>query len=405
MRLLLLLMFLQLTMATINAASPPQTDQPGSQPDILVWTQYSGPSLDWLERQLGSFADATGHTVNIERYTLGELRKNAVVAEEGTRVADLLVGIPHDELAELVDLGLLADVSDYATAEYLADLPAEASTAFTYGSELLGLPLTLEGPALIVNTALVPAAPGSYDEFLETAVRLQRGNNAGFMYDFGNFYFSWAWFRSSGASIFSQAAGRGVRLELSSDAGVQGALALQELRFGRSLIPQGTDYQTAHELFAAGRLAFTYNGPWAVSHYFASGVPLTVMPMPPLLEGNPFSGFMSVQGVLISSSARDLLASANAAKWLVRSAAQLELARSAGRIPASIAAVDSLVDDQILYGFGLALRNSQAVPVNPEMTAVWQPMGRFLQQLDSRVHSAEQLRQLLQQAEREISGN
>lgn len=138
-----------------------------------------------------------------------------------------------------------------------------------------------------------------------------------------------------------------------------------------------------------------FDGPWAVAAYFEAGVPLTVMPLPELLPGVPFSGFMTVTGVLVTEEARDRTVAANVAKWLVRSDAQLQLARQAGRIPASIRAADSLDDDDLLHGFGLALRYADAVPVGPLMAASWQPFGRLLQELDESLLSDDQLRELL----------
>ena len=397
------LSLLSLLVLAVSAAQaePPETPEP----ELLVWTSYTGPSLEWLETELSSFATATGHSFEIRTMTLGELRQNTVLAESDTRVADLLVGVPHDEMAELVELGLLADVSSYATQDYLSDLPQEAAAAFRHGRELLGLPLTLEGPALVVNTDLVTRLPTTYEEFLESAGRANRGLNRGLGLDIGNFYFAWAWLRSSGAMLFATDDSGRLTPALASDEAVAGALALQDLRFGRSLLPEDVSYEAAHELFSEGRLAYIYNGPWAVARYFEAGVPLTIMPVPPLVPGRPFSGFMSVQGVLVASRAADPLASANAAKWLVRSAAQLRLATGAGRIPASIAAVDELEADPVLHGYGIALRHAQAVPTVPLMAAVWQPMGRFLQELSSGVHTPQQLRSQLEQAGAEIAAD
>ena len=181
------------------------TDPADPEADVLVWTAWSGPSLSWLESQLNTFGKAGGLSIAIDSgFTLGELRKETVLAGEDVRVADVLVGVPHDQIQELVDAGLLADVSAYATADYLADLPEQASLAFRYGDALLGLPLTLEGPALLVNTRLVARLPETYDSFVRSALALeQRPGSHGFRFDFSNFYFAWAWLGSHGAELFT----------------------------------------------------------------------------------------------------------------------------------------------------------------------------------------------------------
>ncbi len=408
-RLLLCLLPLILTFTSVAnenlswVGNPRET--PDQEPDVLVWTAWTGPSLDWLEDQLGTYGKIGGLSIAVGQFTLGELRKEAVQAADDARIADVLVGVPHDQLAELVAAGLLADVGAYATAEYLADLPDQASGAFVHDSVLLGLPLTLEGPALLVNTALVPDLPLSYAEFIENARTLQRRPGSdGFRFDFGNIYFSWAWLGSHGASLLP--AGQTTDIPgLAGPAGLAGAQALQDLRFEFALIPQNTSYESARDAFASGTLGYIYDGPWAVAGYFAAGVPLTVMPVPAIEPGRAVAGLMTVQGVLVTSGSPSHTAAANTAKWLVRSAAQRELAANAGRIPASIQAVDALASDEILHGFGVALRNAVAVPTDARMARAWPALGRFLQRLDAAPLSAEQILDLLRESVEEIQGN
>ena len=365
---------------------------PDTRSDVLVWTTYGGASLEWLESELETFGRASALTVEITHFTLGELRRQVVLAEETGRVADVLVGVPHDDIDELVDAGLLLDVGGYATSDYLTDLPASASGAFNRNGQLLGLPLTLDGPALIVNTDLVTELPQTYTDFISSAQELNTGVNSGFGFDFGNFYFVYAWFRGHGASLYQ---GDPPAVALNSVAGVSAAAELQRLRFESGLIDQGTDYEQAHDLFASGRLAYTFNGPWAVTRYFEAGLPITVMPMPTVESGRPFSGFMTVYGVLVTTDTGNRTDAANVAKWLVRSEAQLRLANHAGRIPSSVRAVAALADDPILYGVGRALRHAEAIPTHESMPELWQPLGRFLKQLDEQAFTADQLAELL----------
>lgn len=371
----------------------------GAHSDVLVWTTYGGESLDWLAVELEAFARASSLSIEIEQFTLGELRRQVVLAEDGGRVADVLVGVPHDDIEELVEADLLLDAASYATNDYLMDLPESASGAFNRDGQLLGLPLTLDGPALIVNADLVAELPRTYADFIASAQALDRGATEGFTFDFGNFYFAYAWFRGHGADLFQ---GDPPEPAINSDAAVRAATELQRLRFDLELIEQGTDYGRAHELFASGRLAYTFNGPWAVTRYFESGIPITIMPVPPVEAGTPFSGFMTVYGVLITAGTDSRTDAANVAKWLVRSEAQLRLANQAGRIPSSIRAVAALENDPILYGFGRALRHAEATPTHGSMADLWQPLGRFLQQLDAGPLTPGQIGELLDQVVLEV---
>lgn len=365
---------------------------PEAEADVLVWTAYTGPSLDWLQAELDVFGRASGISIAIEQYTLGELRRHVVLADDDGTVPDVLVGIPHDDIDELVEGNLLLDMSSYATADYLKDLPESASSAFMRNERLVGLALTLDGPALIVNTDLVTRLPRTYGELLGGAARNAGTDVQGIAFDVSNYYFAHAWFRGHGASVFGPG---GEEPALNSPEAVRAAQALQALRFDAGIMEAGMNYSRADELFATGRLMYTFNGPWSLTRYFQAGINVAVMPMPEVVPGIPFAGFMTVYGVLIPAGTENRTAAANVSKWLVRPEAQVRLAEQAGRIPSSIRAVGELEHDIILHGFGMALRHAEATPTTELMALLWQPLGRLLNQLDSAPMSASEIGELL----------
>src|SRR5690606_27889703 len=134
----------------------------------------------------------------------------------------------------------------------------------------------------------------------------------------------------------------------------------------------------ANGLFVDGALAMIYTGPWSISQYRDAGLDISVVPVPPLADGTPFSGFMGVQGALVNEFSDMKVEAANFAKWLTRSDAQVSLARRSGRIPASVSALETVADDPIIAGFGAALLNAEPMPTIPEMGAVWNPMANAL---------------------------
>src|SRR5690606_31541568 len=145
-----------------------------------------------------------------------------------------------------------------------------------------------------------------------------------------------------------------------------------------------------------------YTGPWSISTYQGAGLDVSVHPIPPLADGTPFSGFMGVQGVLVNQFSTMKVEAANFAKWLSRRDAQISMARLSGRIPASVSALEVVVDDPIIAGFGEALMPSEPMPNIPEMGAVWTPMGNALAVLSD--DPAANVTDLLEQAVRQIKG-
>ncbi|HET8985005.1 MAG TPA: maltose ABC transporter substrate-binding protein [Trueperaceae bacterium] len=348
---------------------------------LTVWTTFQDQSLDWLRAEAASFTQGFGIEVNIVRLDVNELKQQALLSAPQGEAGDVFVGVPHDQIGEMAVGGVLADMTSYATASYLADLSEQARLGYTVNGRLFGLPMFVEGPALVVNNDLVPNLPATYEATMELAQQLTTADTFGFMHDINNFYFSYGWIHTYGGYVFGRdASGSLVPTDvgLDNEGAVAGAQALKDLRFAYGLIPAGTSFDVANGLFVDGALAMIYTGPWSISQYRDAGLDVSVMPVPPLANGTPFSGFMGVQGALVNQFSNLKVESANFAKWLTRSSAQVSLARLSGRIPASVSALSEVTDDPIIAGFGAALLNAEPMPNIPEMGAVWSPVGNAL---------------------------
>ncbi len=372
---------------------------------LTVWTTFQDQTLDWLRDEAGSFTSAFDVPVDIVRLDVNELKQQALLSAPQGEAGDLFVGVPHDQMAEMAVGGILADMTSYATGPYLADLGSQARLAYTFAGKLFGLPMFVEGPALIVNTDLVKQMPATYEDVVAAAQAITTADTFGFMFDINNFYFSYGWLHTYGGYVFGRDANGSLvpsDIGLDNEGAIAGAQALKDLRFGSELIPSGTNYDVANGLFVDGALGMMYNGPWAISQYKDAGINLKVVPMPPLADGTVWSGFMGVQGVLLNQFSDHKVDAANFAKWLTRKDAQVSMARLSGRIPASTTALAAVQDDPVIAGFGAALVNAEPMPNIPEMGQVWGPMGNALtvitESADSDVNAT------LQQAVTEIKG-
>lgn len=373
---------------------------------LTIWTHFGDADLEWLQDQTASFEAAFGVPVNIVRVDLGEITQRMLLSAPEGEAADLVVPIPHDQLGEMAIGGVLADMSSYATQAYLADLNDQARLAFTFNGRLFGLPMYVEGPALIVNTDLVTDIPETFEEMIATAQNLTTSDTFGFLYDIGNFYFSYVWLRSNGGYVFAR---NNVGDLVPSDVGLatEGAVAgvqtAKDLRYTYNLIPTGVDYGVADGLFIDGALGMIYNGPWAIANYRNAGLNIQVMPIPPAADGTEFSGFMGVQGILMNEFSTNKIDAANFAKWITRPDAQVALAELTGKIPASNGAAEQVADDPIIAGFAEALANAEPMPNIPQMGNVWGPMGDALTVILG--DSGSNVSELLNQAVNQISGN
>jgi arabinogalactan oligomer/maltooligosaccharide transport system substrate-binding protein len=347
---------------------------------LKVWTTFGDQSLEWLQQQTAAFTAAFDVPVEVVKLELGELRQQALLAAPEGQAGDVFVGVPHDQIGEMAAGGVLADMGSYATAAYLEDLNQQARLAYSVGGKLFGLPMFVEGPALIVNTDLVSEVPATYEDMIAKAQELTTADQFGFMYDINNFYFTYNWIHSAGGYVFGRddSGLNASDLGLNNEGAIAGMQMVKDLRHTYNLIPAGTNYDVANGQFIDGTLAMIYNGPWAISQYRDAGVNVAVIPVPPMASGTSWSGFMGVQGVLLNEFSTNKVDAANLAKWLTRKDAQVSLSNLSGRIPASNSALAAVGDDPIIAGFGAALTNAEPMPNIPEMGGVWGPMGNAL---------------------------
>lgn len=372
---------------------------------LKVWTPFGDQSLEWLQAEVDAFSAAFDVPVEVVKLDLGELRQQMLLAAPQGEAGDVVVGVPHDQIGELAAGGVLADMGSYATAAYLEDLNPQAKLGYTFGGKLFGLPMFVEGPALIVNTDLVPEVPATYEDMIAKAKELTTADQFGFLFDINNFYFAYNWIHSGGGYVFGRD-DSGTQLAddvgLASEGAIKGAEMLKALRHTDALIPAGMTYDVANGQFVDGAAAMIYNGPWAISQYKDAGLNVAVVPVPPMADGTPFAGFMGVQGVLMNEFSANKTDAANLAKWLTRKDAQVSLAELSGRIPASQSALAEVQSDPVIAGFGAALTNAEPMPNIPEMGQVWGPMGNALTVINESADS--DVAATLTQAVSEIQG-
>ena len=348
---------------------------------LTIWTHFGDSDIEWLQNEATAFEAMFDVPVNIVKVELGEIKQKMLLSAPEGEAADLVIPIPHDQIGEMAVGGVLADMTAYATDVYLQDLSAQARQAFTFNGKLFGLPMYVEGPALIVNNGLVDEVPATMEELVESAQALTDGESFGFLYDIGNFYFSYVWIRSLGGYVFGRDDVGDLNpsdIGLANEGTVAGVSWMNALRYEYELIPEGVDYGVADGLFIDGSLAMTYNGPWAIANYRDAGHDISVMPLPPTADGQAFSGFMGVQGVLMNEFSENKVDAANFAKWITRPKAQVDSALRTGKIPSSSGAAEQVADDPVISGFAAALANAEPMPNIPEMGNVWGPMGSAL---------------------------
>mgnify|MGYP001829054822 CR=1 FL=1 len=311
------------------------------------------------------------YNVALEVEDLGvvqDIRSQVIIAIPAGEGPDIFIGV-HDWLGALVDSGLVASI-DLGDKE--GDFVQSNLDAFTYTDSMLyGMPYASENLGFFYNTDLVEDPPTTWDGVLEIGQALQDEGKVQYAIAIGGDpgYNSLPMQTAFGGYVFGvdeNGAWNPDDVGLDSE-GMVDAVDWMVGAVDAGLMPDTTDYETAHSLFETGQIPFLMAGPWALDRIRASEVPYAVAPFFPD-EGAPFLG---VQGFMINAfSENALLAQAFLTEFVATEAIMMELYETGNR-PSSMTSVLALTDDPDLKAMGEAGANAIPMPNIPEMGSVW----------------------------------
>lgn len=297
-----------------------------------------------------------------------DIRSQVIIAIPAGEGPDIYIGV-HDWLGALVDSGLAApiDLGDKA-----ADFEGSALEAFTYtDGNLYGMPYATENLGFFYNTDLVPEPPTTWAEVLEIGQQLQNEGLVQYAIAIGGDpgYNSFPMQTAFGGYVFGKDENGAWNPD---DIGLDGEGEIAAVQWmvdavNAGLMPETTDYETAHALFESGEIPFLMAGPWALDRIRASEVNYAVAPFFPD-EGAPFLG---VQGFLINPFSENVLLAQAFLTEFVATDSVMEELYTTGNRPSAFSSVLAMTDDEDLKAMGQAGANAIPMPNIPEMGSVW----------------------------------
>ena len=355
-----------------------------AQDRVTVWTHFvEVQELTWLQSQAQAYEQQTGIRIDIVEVPFDDIRQKLTLGAAEGDAADLIVTIPHDWVGELAASGVLEPLRRYVDSTYLEGLQPVAVEALSYEGQLFGIPMFMEGIALLYNRELVERAPETWEEFLEVAQAHTTGSTFGFLYQLDIPYYGYGWWRSYGGYIFGESPDGGLNasdIGLGGEPGYAAAKFIKDLRYTYNLVPEGIDYPVANSAFIDGAAAMILNGPWAVGDYREAGLDFGIAPMPsPPGAMHEWGPMVGVQGIVLNAYSNNTEAAVAFAEFLVQPAQQVSFNQAGGRIPVALEATEQLTDDPIVQGFSASIERGDPMPNIPEMSQVWGAWGNALQ--------------------------
>jgi maltose/maltodextrin transport system substrate-binding protein len=268
-------------------------------PRLLVWIN-GDKGYNGLQKVGDAFERASGVPVVVQ-HPEGAPDKFQAAAAAG-KGPDIMCWA-HDRVGEWAKSGLIVPVRPNRKVREQID--EGAWKAFGYRGQTWGYPLAIEAIGLIVNKALVPEPPKTFDDVIAIDQRLKKEGKSAILWAYNNSFFSWSLLAGPGGYVFGRDDKGNLdpkQVGVNNAGALQGALMLDRLvKDGH--MPKGARYAQMEGEFAKGTVAMMINGPWAWDNVRKVGIDFTVAPIPGI-GGRPGKPFVGVLGCMITAPSR-----------------------------------------------------------------------------------------------------
>ncbi len=373
------------------------------QATLVVWAdEQRAPVLLPLGEKLK--AD-TGVCLNVVQKQFGQIRDDLKVAGPAGEGPDILIGA-HDWIGELVNSGLLAEVS---LGDKTDKFMPESVAACNFNSKLYCMPYAVENVAFYINPDLVPTAPTTWDEVKTLSQEIKAaGTKYGYLIQENDPYHFYPIQTAFGGYVFGKDA-NGNWNPADVGIGSQGtidAFTWLDGMYADGLLDRGAaiNYDLMSAAFQNGDAAMIIGGPWMLDGFRSAGVPYKVVPLPagPAGQAKPFLG---VQGFMISAFSKQPLVAQTFLQQYVATDETMSAFLEANPRPSAWVAANANLDDD-LKAFEQAGVGSDAMPNIPQMSAVWSSWGTAMQLVSQGKQTpAEAAAEAQKQIETAIAGN
>ncbi len=350
---------------------------------IFLWEQMDPKEQALLAEHI-AFWEAANPGIVVEQvhYETEQLRtqfQNAALAGAGPQ----LVYGPSDQVGPFSIMGIIEPLDGIFSVAELDSFGAESlirmATPGEADARLWSLPDQLGNHlTLCMNRAFVPQTPASFEQLIEIAKANTIDENGdgrperyGLVFNQREPFWLVPFLGAFGGWVMD-AAGNPT---LGTPAMVGALTFLRDLKTVHGIVPIECDYDMANALFNEGKAAFLINGPWSWQGYIDSGVDLALAPMPLIgATGRYPIPMVSAKGYSLSANARGRQReeALRLMRFLTGEFVQERLGTGLGVIPSRLLAGEKAASGHPLIAPSRAqILRGRAMPVVPEMRAIW----------------------------------
>ncbi|HET7305396.1 MAG TPA: extracellular solute-binding protein [Segeticoccus sp.] len=373
--------------ATAPATSPevvpprPDVPDPGQQgPDLVVETDDE--LVGALRPCVRRFAEQHGVSAEVQA---GDNSRAAIAQSLTSGTGPDVVTGSHAWIGALAEQEAIVPVP--LPQGLRRHLEPVARAAVRYDGKSWGVPFGLDTTALVRNATLVPDAPRSFTEVVETGRRLtdagrtevplvqEVGLN-------GDLRYAYPYLAASADGIFARLPDGGydgTKLRITSSGWLRGGQRLAHLA-EQGVLTTEVDARNSDALFDSGSSAWMVTGPWSLFRARQAGIPAEVSPLPPFADGSDPRPLVDVATLFVSAhSDRKRLSEQLVLGCGGSRRVQAGLARAGHRPPAMRTALDAAaraLPEADLRAWARAAKRGDPVPNVPQMDGVWGPLAQ-----------------------------
>jgi maltose-binding protein MalE len=363
---------------------------------ITIWHQDRIDIRLVLEKQIGRFM-ALHPGVKVEQLfkETEELRSGFIIAALAGQGPDIVYG-PSDQVGPFETMQIILPLEGIFDSAWCASYDPLAMTWYKghlyQVADKLGNHLTL-----VYNRKLVPVPPATDLEMIAIGKRLTTpagaGNGAryGLAWNYTEPFFFIPFLTGFGGWIMD----REGRPSLDTRATVDALRFIKDLRDVHRIIPNEADYEIADILFKDGNAGMIINGDWSWAGYRNAGLDIGVAPLPKITSTGLWCGTMvSPKGFSINANVTEEKKKLviELIRYLMSEENQMESTRELFTMPTHLRVRGSefVQNNEILRNSRIQIDHGRAMPVTPDLRAIWDAMRPSYQAVLAGTKTAEQ---------------
>ncbi|MHC9533327.1 extracellular solute-binding protein [Dellaglioa sp. L3N] len=259
------------------------------------------------------------------------------LSKDPESAADVFV-IPHDQLGQLVDSGMVYKSEKFAKQEKKAN-SAQSIAAGTYKNQLYGYPASVESMFLYYDKSVF--SKNDIQSFEGMMAKSKVGLN---LSEAGADFRIAPWFIANGAQLFGKNGEDLKKMTYNSKDGVDVLKYIANLRKNKNVVSVNADELDS---LKSGKIHALFSGVYnaeAIKEILGKNFGTAVYPTANFGDGNVnLKAFLSVRQFVVNADTKQPLESMKLAKYITNKQSQLKLSESLGTIPSNKIAQSSKI--------------------------------------------------------------